>query len=51
MNYWPCARYVDNVAKVVNEITFSVLIANAAFLKEMGPTVRSFAVDGKDGGM
>lgn len=42
MNYWPCARYVDNVSKVINELTFIAVLVNAAYLKEMAGGVSSF---------
>ena len=42
MNYWPCARYVDNVAKVVNEMTFIAVLVNCVYLKEMAASVSNF---------
>ena len=42
MNYWPCARYVDNVSKLVNELTFISMLVNCAYLKEMSASVSSF---------
>lgn len=35
MSYWPCARYIDNVSKVVNELTYLSLITCQVYLKEM----------------
>ena len=42
MNYWPCARYVDNVAKVVNEMVFIAVLVNCVYLKEMAASVSNF---------
>ena len=42
INYWPCARYVDNVAKIVNELTFIAMLVNCAYLKEMSGSVSSY---------
>ena len=42
MNYWPCARYVDNVAKVVNEMAFIAVLVNCVYLKEMAANVSNF---------
>jgi len=39
---WPCARYIDNCSKVINELTFVVLISNAIYLKEMRQTVEDY---------
>jgi len=35
INYWPCARYADNVSKVVNELSFIIMLVNCAYIKEM----------------
>ena len=42
INYWPCARYIDNVAKLVNEFTFIAMLVNCAYLKEMSSSVSKF---------
>lgn len=42
INYWPNARYIDNASRVFNEIVFSFMMIQSAFIKEMGPTVRKF---------
>lgn len=42
INYWPCARYVDNVSKVINELTFMIMLVNCAYLKEMSNGVSNF---------
>ena len=42
MNYWPCARYVDNVSKVVNELTFIAMLVNCVYLKDMATSVSNF---------
>ena len=39
MNYWPCARYIDNVAKMANELTLTLMLLCAIFLKEIQPSV------------
>ena len=40
LNYWPCARYIDNVSKVVNELTITTMLLGATYLKEVEPSVR-----------
>ena len=42
MNYWPCARYVDNFSKVVNELTFIAMLVNCIYLKEMAASVSNY---------
>ena len=32
---WPCARYSDNIAKIVNELSFMAVVLCAAYIKEM----------------
>ena len=43
LNMWPCARYVDNVSKIVNELTFMVQLIICAYLKEMSGNVNEYA--------
>ena len=42
INYWPCARYIDNVSKIINELTFAAILANAAYIKELRTKVGEF---------
>ena len=44
-NYWPCARYIDNVSKIVNEMTFMAMLANSAYIKNMNSAVNDFSPD------
>ena len=41
-SYWPCARYIDNVSKIVNEMTFLAMLTASAYLKEMKTAVNDF---------
>lgn len=41
-NYWPCARFVDNVSKIVNELCFIVMLVSCAYIKEVGQSVTKF---------
>ena len=43
MNYWPCARYSDNVSKVGNELIFIAMLVNCIYLKEMANSVSNFS--------
>ena len=43
MNYWPCARYADNVSKIGNELMFIAMLANCVYLKEMSNSVSNFS--------
>ena len=42
LNFWPCARYVDNVSKVFNEICFMAMMVCCSFIKEAGNSVNKF---------
>jgi hypothetical protein len=43
LSYWPCARYVDNVSKIVNELTFMAMLINCAYIKEMSGNVSQYS--------
>ena len=43
MNYWPCARYSDNVSKIGNEMIFIAMLVNCVYLKEMANSVSNFS--------
>ena len=43
MNYWPCARYADNVSKIGNEMIFIAMLVNCIYLKEMANKVSDFS--------
>ena len=43
MNYWPCARYADNVSKIGNEMIFIAMLVNCVYLKEMANSVSNFS--------
>ena len=43
LSYWPCARYVDNVSKMVNELTFMAMLVNCAYIKEMSGSVNQYS--------
>ena len=34
-NYWPFARYVDNVSKIFNELCFVAILMILAYIKEI----------------
>jgi len=44
--YWPCARYVDNVSKIINEACFSAMLICCVYLKEMRSSVNDFDPSG-----
>lgn len=44
---WPCARPVDNVSKVVNELTFMSCLIATSVVKEMGPAIAKFTPGGE----
>lgn len=46
LGYWPCARYVDNVSKVINEACFAAMLLNCVYLKEIRSSVNDFNPDG-----
>ena len=43
MNYWPCARYADNLSKIGNELMFIAMLVNCIYLKEMANSVSNFS--------
>ena len=43
-NYWPCARYVDNVAKVFNELCFVGMLMSCAFMEEMSGSIGNLSL-------
>ena len=43
MNYWPCARYSDNVSKIGNELIFIAMLVNCIYLKEMANSVSNLS--------
>lgn len=43
MNYWPCARYIDNVSKIVNELTFISMLFCCYYLKQMSHSVAHYS--------
>ena len=43
LSYWPCARYVDNVSKIINELTFMIQLIICAYLKEMSGNVNDYS--------
>ena len=42
LTYRPCARYVDNVSKVLNELTFGTMLATSAYVKAVETGAASF---------
>jgi len=44
INFWPCARYTDNTAKLVNELTLSALLVNMVYIKSIGNNVDDFSL-------
>lgn len=45
-NYWPCVRYIDNVSKIINELSFSAMIVQCIYLKEMANSVDNYSIKG-----
>ena len=43
-NYWPCARYIDNVSKMINELCFVAMLISCSFLKEMSTSIRTLSL-------
>lgn len=50
VGYWPCARFVDNVSKIVNEVSFAAILINCVYLKEMRSSVNEFDPSGSPAG-
>lgn len=42
LNYWPCARYIDNISKIVNEVSFITVLTACTYVKEMGKSVNKY---------
>ena len=43
-NYWPCARYIDNVSKLFNELCFVGMLMSCSFLKEMTSSINTLSL-------
>ena len=43
-SYWPCARYIDNVSKLFNELSFVGMLLCCSFLKEMSSSIRTLSL-------
>jgi len=46
VGYWPCARYIDNISKIINELSFSAMLICCVYLKEMRTGVNDFSPSG-----